>query len=81
MNLSPKIAAALDGPDAVVLPCDVAIEDAAHRLVVHLTASGPVGLAFGSFDFTTGARPDWSPEALRAWGDRTRTRRTRGSRR
>jgi hypothetical protein len=74
MSLSQKIAAALDGPDAVVLPCDVAIEDAANRLVVHLTASGPVGLAFESFDFTTGARHDWPHEALKAWGDRLAAR-------
>ncbi len=74
MNLSQKIAAALDGPDAAVLPCDVAIEDTAHRLVVHLTASGPVGLAFGSFDFTTTARPGWTPESLKAWGDRIAAR-------
>ena len=74
MNLSQKIAAALDGPDGAVLPCDVAIADAAHRLVIHLTASGPVGLAFGALDFTTGAEDDWSPEALKAWGDRLAAR-------
>jgi hypothetical protein len=74
MNLSQKIAAALDGPDAAVLPCDVAIADTAHRLVIHLTASGPVGLAFGSLDFTTGAKHDWSPEDLKAWGDRLAAR-------
>ena len=74
MNLSQKIAAALDGPDAAVLPCDVAIADTTHRLVIHLTASGPVGLAFGSLDFTTGAEDDWSPEALKAWGDRLAAR-------
>src|SRR5690242_15424488 len=74
MNLSPKIAAALDGPDAATLPCGVSIEDDAHRLVVHLTASGPVGLAFGSFDFTTTARSEWTPAALKSWGDRIAAR-------
>ena len=74
MNLSPKIAAALDGPDAAVLPCDVAIADPPHRLVIHLTASGPVGLAFGSFDFTTMARSEWTPAALKSWGDRIAAR-------
>ena len=48
MSLSPKIAAVLDGPDAGTLPCEVSLEDGAHRLVLHLTASGPVGLAFGA---------------------------------
>ncbi len=74
MSLSPKIAAALDGPDAAALPCDLTIADAGHRLVVHLTASGPVGLAFGSLDFTTTARPEWTPEALRSWGERIAAR-------
>jgi hypothetical protein len=74
MSLSPKIAAALDGPDAAALPCDVVIADAGHRLVVHLTASGPVGLAFGSLDFTTSARSEWTPEALKSWGGRIAAR-------
>jgi ribosomal protein S18 acetylase RimI-like enzyme len=74
MNLSQKIAAALDGPDAAVLPCDVAIADAAYRLVIHLTASGPVGLAFGALDFNTEAEDGWSPAALNAWGDRIAAR-------
>jgi len=74
MILSPKIAAALDGPDAGTLPCNVSIEDGAHRLVLHLTASGPVGLAFTALDFTTTARPGWTPEALKAWGDRIAAR-------
>jgi hypothetical protein len=74
MILSPKIAAALDGPDAGTLPCNVSIEDGAHRLVLHLTASGPVGLAFTALDFTTTARTAWTPEALKAWGDRIAAR-------
>jgi hypothetical protein len=74
MILSQKIAVALDGPGAGTLPCDVAIEDGAHRLVLHLTASGPVGLAFTALDFTTTARAAWTPEALKAWGDRIAAR-------
>jgi hypothetical protein len=74
MTLSQKIAAALDGPAVCALPCDIAIEDATHRLVVHLTASGPVGLAFGSFDFSTTARSDWTPELLKLWSDRIAAR-------
>jgi hypothetical protein len=74
MILSQKIAVALDGPGAGTLPCDVAIEDGAHRLVLHLTASGPVGLAFTALDFTTTARAAWTPEALKVWGDRIAAR-------
>ena len=74
MSLSQKIAAVLDGPDAGTLPCDFSIEDGAHRLVLHLTASGPVGLAFGALDFTTAARPEWTPESSKAWGDRIAAR-------
>jgi hypothetical protein len=74
MNLSPKIAAVLDGPDVGTLPTDISIEDGAHRLVLHLTASGPVGLAFSAFDFSTSAHPEWTPEALKAWGDRIAAR-------
>ena len=74
MILSPKIAAALDGPDAGTLPCVVPIEDGGNRLVLHLTASGPVGLAFSALDFATTARPEWTPESLKAWGDRIAAR-------
>jgi len=74
MILSPKIAAALDGPEAGALPCDVTIEEGAHRLVLHLTASGPVGLAFASLDFQTRARPEWTPESLKTWSDRVAAR-------
>ena len=74
MILSPKIAAALDGPDAGTPPCVVSIEDGAHRLVLHLTSSGPVGLAFSAFDFTTSAHSEWTPGSLKAWGDRIAAR-------
>jgi ribosomal protein S18 acetylase RimI-like enzyme len=74
MTLSPKIAAALDGPDAGALPCDLVIEDDAHHLVLHLTASGPVGLAFGSLDFKSTAGRDSTPASLKTWGDRIAAR-------
>jgi hypothetical protein len=74
MTLSRKIAAALDGHDAGALPCDLVIEDDAHHLVLHLTASGPVGLAFGSLDFKMEAGRDWAPASLKAWGDRIAAR-------
>jgi hypothetical protein len=71
MSLSQKIAAALDArPDSGALPCDTSAEDGAHRLTLHLTAAGPVGLAFSTLDFATDARVEWTPEALKAWGDR-----------
>jgi len=74
MSLSQKIADVLDGPDAGATPRDVTIEDGPHRLALQLTASGPVGLAFGVLDFTTTARPEWTPSALKAWGDRVAAR-------
>jgi hypothetical protein len=75
MNLNQKIAAALDGTGSAALPCDVAIEESSgHRLVLHLTASGPVGLAFESFDFTAAPRPDWTPAQSKTWGDRIAAR-------
>ena len=71
MSLSQKIAVALDARlDNGAMPCDVAIGDGPHQLTLHLTASGPVGLAFDAFEFATTARPEWSSEALLAWGDR-----------
>jgi hypothetical protein len=70
MNLNQKIAVALDGTGNAALPCDVAIEESGHRLDLHLTASGPVGLAFESFDFTAAPGRDWTPALAKAWGDR-----------
>ena len=74
MILNQKIAAALDGTGSAALPCDVAIEESGHRLVLHLTASGPVGLAFESFDFTAAPNRDWTPSQSKAWGDRVAAR-------
>jgi hypothetical protein len=74
MILSPRIAAALDGLDAAALPSDVTVEEGGHRLVLHLTAAGTVGLAFSALDFQTTARPEWTGDALKAWGDRIAAR-------
>ena len=75
MSLSQKIAAALDArPDSGGLPCDVTAEDGPHRITLHLTAAGAVGLAFSALDFTTSARAEWTPDALKAWGDRLAAR-------
>lgn len=77
MSLSQKIAAALDArPSQGALPCEVAVEDEANRLSIHLTANGPVGLAFTALTFSTQARPEWSAEELRRWGDRLASRLT-----
>src|SRR5829696_9872943 len=67
MSLSQKIAAALDArPDHGAFPCDVAIDDGPNRLTIHLTASGPVGLAFDALDFATATRAEWSADELKA---------------
>jgi hypothetical protein len=71
MSLSQKIVAALDARiDVDPLPDDVAVEDGPHRLLLHLTADGKVGLGFTSLEYKTADRPAWSTDALRAWGDR-----------
>jgi hypothetical protein len=71
MSLSRKIAAALDENTKVhVLPCAVTIEEGPHRLALGLTALDTVGVAFDAMDFATASRPEWTPEALRAWGER-----------
>ena len=71
MSLSKKIAAALDeNTKAYVMPCTVTVEESPHRLTLHLTALDTVGLAFAGLEFTTTARPEWSSEALKGWGER-----------
>src|SRR3954449_12124444 len=65
MSLSQKIAAALDArPDNGALPCGVSVDDGPSRLTLHVTASGPVGLAFDALDFATTARDRWSADEL-----------------
>ena len=71
MSLSQKIAAALEArPDNGALPCDVSADDGPSRLSLHVTASGPVGLAFDTLDFASSSRDRWTAEDLRAWGER-----------
>jgi hypothetical protein len=75
MNLSQKIAAALEArPESGASPHEVSVEHDANVLTLHVTAAGPVGLAFDSLTFATQARSDWTPESLRAWGDRVAKR-------
>ncbi len=75
MNLSKKIAAALDENTKVHLPpCDIAVEEGAHRLTLHITAIDTVGLAFDSLEFVATDRTDWTPDSLRSWGDRLAAR-------
>jgi len=71
MSLSRKIAAALDENTQVhAPPCEVAIEEGPHRLALNLTALDSVGVAFDSLEFAISSRAEWSPDALRAWGER-----------
>ncbi len=70
MSLSKKIAAALDVNTKVHSPpCEIAVEEGPHRLALNLTAIDTVGVAFDSLDFATTGRPEWTSEALRAWGE------------
>lgn len=65
MSLSRKIAAALDGgPNDKTLPADLTIEDGASRLALHLTATGPVGLAFDRLEFAKASDAEWSSDRL-----------------
>ncbi len=74
MILSPRIAAALDGPDAGTPPCALTIEEGAHQVTLHLTASGPVGLAFGALEYRNRSHREWTTGSLKAWGDRIASR-------
>ena len=76
MSLSQKIAAALDARPTPA-PCRATSRSRTGRTAwpSHLTASGPVGLAFDALDFTDrGASPTGRPKALKAWGDRLAAR-------
>lgn len=77
MSLSRKIVAAVDAvPQVETPPIPLEVDEGPDRLVLHLSASGPVGLAFDALEFTAGGRPEWPIEALRAWGDRLAARLT-----
>jgi hypothetical protein len=76
MSLSRKIAAALDENTKVhAPPCEVGVEDVPSRLTLHLSALDSVGMAFSTLEFATTSRPEeWTPEALRGWGERLASR-------
>jgi hypothetical protein len=75
MSLSQKIAAALDeNTRAYVLPCSITVEEVPSRLTLDLTALDSVGLACNALEFATTSRPDWSSDALKAWGERIASR-------
>ncbi len=77
MNLSRKIADAVETlPPGGPLPCPVEAEAAGARLSVHLTAQGPVGIAFDGLDYAAAGRRDLSADELRKWGDRLAARLT-----
>ena len=77
MNLSRKIADAVDSlPPGGPLPCLVEAEVPSARLGIHLTAQGPVGIAFDGLDYAVADRRDLSADALRSWGDRLAARLT-----
>ena len=77
MSLSRKIAAALEArPDPSPLPADLSADEGPHRLSLHLTAAGPVGLAFDTLEFRTSARDLWPIEDLTAWANRLAARLT-----
>jgi hypothetical protein len=71
MSLSQKIVAALD---AFPGPGTIAVEDGPYRLSLDVSAGGPVGVSMERLDFTVGGRPEWTSDALRAWGDRLAAR-------
>jgi hypothetical protein len=71
MTPSRRIAAALDeNTRAYVLPCTVTAEDSGYRFTLSITALDSVGLALDSLEFNATDRPEWSSEALNAWGGR-----------
>ena len=75
MNLSRKLAAALDARLDIDLPtAPLVVDDGDHRLSLELTACGPVGLAFTALEFTSAAASERTTEALRAWADRLAAR-------
>lgn len=75
MSLSRKIAAALDeNTKAYTPPCEVTVEEGAHRLTLNLSAVDTVGVGLDSLEFATTSRPEWTVPELRAWGERLAAR-------
>ncbi len=69
-SLSPKIVAAVD---AAAPPAVVSADDGGQRLSLHLTATGPVGLAFDRLEFEApGAQR--AADNLRSWADKLSAR-------
>jgi hypothetical protein len=66
MNLSRKIAAALDESRGAGT---VAVQDGPYRLELHVQEAGRVGVSFSALEFAAGDHREWSSEALKAWGD------------
>jgi hypothetical protein len=69
--LSRKIAAAVDSNPG---PGPMSVDDGPHRLTLQLTAASPIGVAFDALEFAATDKPDWSADALKAWGDRLAAR-------
>ena len=76
MSLSQKIAAALDeNTRAYILPCTVTVEDGPNRLT--LEPDRPRHRRRGlrhAWNSSRPTAPDWSSEALNAWGERLAAR-------
>jgi hypothetical protein len=77
MTLSQKIAVALDeNTRALTPPCSVTADDGENTLTLRLTALDSVGLAFTGLDLATRKRSEWTPEAIKAWGENLSARAT-----
>jgi hypothetical protein len=77
MTLSQKIAVALDeNTCALTAPCSVTMDAGDNTLTLQLTALDSVGLAFTELEFGTRKRTEWTPDAIKSWGDNLSTRAT-----
>ncbi len=74
MTLSQKIAVALHDRSSESTVVEAA-EDAC-KVVLRLREASGVGVALEALEFSTTRRDAWSPDALRAWGDRIASRLT-----
>ncbi len=71
MSLSRKI---VDAVEALPGAGDAIAEEGANRLFLRVEVAGPVGLSLDALTFSTAARPEWSNEELKGWGDRLSAR-------
>jgi hypothetical protein len=78
MTLNRKIAAELDvlTAPAVDRPGRMDVTEGPHRVEMTIREAGPVGLALDQLTYTRSDRPEWTTDALRAWGDRLSARLT-----